>query len=149
MPDIFVPRDTSMNSKFLFELYAKNILREYALRYVNDHKKSLDKQTFEEFLNEFTVSESMLRELVQDAKKAGIKPNDEELARSKPLILAQAKGYIGRYHYGRERKDGLNNEIFQVLNPIDNVYQEALRQFGKAADLERGVFSSLNVEREK
>lgn len=147
MPDVFVPRDTSMNSKFLFELYAKNILREYALRYVNDHQKALGKQTFDEFLKKFTVTDAMLKEMVQDAKKAGIKPNDEQLARSKPLILAQTKGYIGRYQWGRQRKDGLNNEIFQVLNPIDNVYQEAMRQFGKAADLERGDFSSLNVEK--
>ena len=147
MPDVFVPRDTSMNSKFLFELYAKNILREYALRYVNDHQKALGKQSFEEFLKKFTVTDAMLKEMVQDAKKAGIKPNDDQLARSKPLILAQTKGYIGRYQWGRQRKDGLNNEIFQVLNPIDNVYQEAMRQFGKAADLELGDFSSLNVKK--
>ncbi|WP_373512326.1 S41 family peptidase [Persicitalea sp.] len=149
MPDVFVPRDTSMNSKFLFELYAKNILREYALRYVNDHQKALDKQDFNQFLKKFTVTDAMLKDLVQDAKKAGIKPKDDDLARSKSLILAQTKGYIGRYHYGRQRKDGLNNEIFQVLNPTDNVFQEAMRQFGKAADLERGDFSSLNVVKEK
>ncbi len=147
MPDVFVPRDTSMNSKFLFELYAKNILREYALRYVNDHQKALGKQSFDEFLKKFTVTDAMLKEMVQDAKKAGIKPNDAQLARSRSIILAQTKGYIGRYQWGRLRKDGLNNEIFQVLNPIDNVYQEAMRQFGKAADLERGDFSSLNVEK--
>ena len=149
MPDVFVPRDTSMNSKFLFELYAKNIIREYALRYVNDHKKTLEKQTFQEYLNKFTVSDAMMNELVQDAKKAGIKPNEKELLRSKPLILAQTKGLIGRYQWGRQRKDGLNNEIFQVLNPMDNVYKEAIKQFGKATDLEKGDFSSLNVSKKK
>ncbi len=149
MPDVFVPRDTSMNSKFLFELYAKNIIREYALRYVNDHKKALGKQNFQEYLTNFTVSDAMLKELVQDAKKAGIKYSEKELVRSKSLILAQTKGLIGRYQWGRLRKDGLNNEIFQVLNPIDNVYQEAIKQFGKATDLEKGDFSSLNTVNEK
>ncbi|MPR33418.1 S41 family peptidase [Salmonirosea aquatica] len=149
MPDVFVPRDTSMNSKFLFELYAKNIIREYALRYVNDHKKVLEKQNFNEYLTKFNVSDAMVNELVQDAKKAGIKYNEKELNRSKPLILAQTKGLIGRYQWGRQRKDGLNNEIFQVLNPMDNVYQEAIKQFGKATDLEKGDFSSLNMTKEK
>ena len=148
MPDVFVPRDTSMNSKFLFELYAKNIIREYALRYVNDHKKALEKQNFQEYLTKFTVSDAMVNELVQDAKKSGIKYNEKELLRSKPLILAQTKGLIGRYQWGRQRKDGLNNEIFQVLNPTDNVYKEAIKQFGKATDLEKGDFSSLNVPKE-
>lgn len=149
MPDVFVPRDTSMNSKFLFELYAKNIIREYALRYVNDHKKALEKQTFNEYLAKFSVSDAMVNELVQDAKKAGIKYNEKELNRSKPIILAQTKGLIGRYQWGRHRKDGLNNELFQVLNPMDNVYKEAIKQFGKATDLEKGDFSSLNVTKEK
>jgi carboxyl-terminal processing protease len=149
MPDVFVPRDTSMNSKLLFELYAKNIIREYALRYVNENKKQLSKQTFNEFLGKFSVSDPMMTDLLQDAKKAGIKVNDKDLSRSKPLVVAQVKGLIGRYQWGRLRKDGLNNELFQVLNPTDNVYQEALRQFGKAADLEKGNFSSLNVVKEK
>ncbi|TDB63479.1 S41 family peptidase [Arundinibacter roseus] len=144
MPDVFVPRDTSMNSKFLFELYAKNIIREYALRYVDENKKSLDKLTFQAFLDNFKVTDAMVKALVQDASKAGIKLNEKELNRSKPLILAQTKALVGRYQWGRMRKDGLNNEVFQVLNSMDNVFQEALKQFGKASDLEKGIFSSLN-----
>ncbi len=73
MPDVFVPRDTSMNSKFLFELYSKNIIREYALRYVNEHKKALAKQTFPEYLDTFKVTDAMMDELIADAKKGGIK----------------------------------------------------------------------------
>ena len=46
-------------------------------------------------------------------------------------------------------KDDLSNEMYQVLNPIDKMYQEALRQFDKATDLERGDFSSLNLVKEK
>ena len=86
---------------------------------------------------------------MQDAKKAGIKYNEKELNRSKPIILAQTKGLIGRYQWGRQRKDGLNNELFQVLNLMDNVYKGAIKQFGKATDLEKGDFSSLNVTKEK
>ncbi len=149
MPDVFVPRDTTMNSKYLFELYSKNIVREYALRYVKDHQKALDKMTFTQFLTSFTVSDAMMTELVRDASKSGIKLDEKGLSRSKPLIVAQTKGLIGRYQWGRQRKDGLNNEVFQVLNPTDNVYQEALKQFGKASDLEKGDFSSLNVTKEK
>ncbi len=144
MPDVFVPRDTLMNSKYLFELYAKNIIREYALRYANENQKKLEKQPFSEYLKSFEVSDAMIGELVKDATRAGIKFNETELTRSKPLILGQTKAIIGRYVWGRKQKNGLNNEIFQVLNPQDNLYQRAIESLGKASELEHGNFSSLN-----
>lgn len=148
-PDIFVAKDTLMNSKYLFELYSKNIIREYALRYANENQKKLEKQPFKEYLKSFQVSDAMLAELVKDASKAGIKPNERELNLSKSLITSQTKAIIGRYVWGRKQKSGLNNEVFQVLNPSDNVYQQAVQLFNQAAQLEKGEFSSLNIPKNK
>lgn len=144
-PDVFVPKDTLLNSKYLFELYSKNIIREYALRFANENQKKLEKQSFREYLKSFEVSDAMLAELVKDASKAGIKPNEKELNLSKPVIVAQTKAIVGRYVWGRKQKSGLNNEVFQVLNPTDNVYQQAVQLFSQAAQLEKGKFSSLNL----
>ena len=148
-PDFFVPRDTLQNSKYLFELYAKNIIREYALRYANENSKKLEKQDFADYVKSFQVTDAMLAEMVKDAAKAGIKPNEKDLNLSKPLIVAQTKAIIGRYVWGRKQKSGLNNEIFQVLNPTDNVYQRAIQLFGQASQLEAGDFSSLNTVKGK
>ncbi|HWV30371.1 MAG TPA: S41 family peptidase [Dyadobacter sp.] len=148
-PDIFVAKDTLMNSKYLFELYSKNIIREYALRYANENQRRLEKQPFKEYLKSFQVSDAMLAELVKDASKAGIKPNEKELNLSKSLITSQTKAIIGRYVWGRKQKNGLNNEVFQVLNPSDNVYQRAVQLFSQAAQLEKGEFSSLNIPKSK
>ncbi|SEI89707.1 carboxyl-terminal processing protease [Dyadobacter sp. SG02] len=148
-PDIFVSKDTLMNSKYLFELYSKNIIREYALRYANENQKKLEKQPFKEYLKSFQVSDAMIAELVKDASKAGIKPNEKELNLSKSLITSQTKAIIGRYVWGRKQKNGLNNEVFQVLNPSDNVYQQAVQLFTQAAQLEKGEFSSLNIPKNK
>ncbi len=143
-PDFFVPRDTLSNSKYLYELYAKNIIREYALRYANENLSKLEKQPFNEFLNSFQVTDGMLTELVKDAAKAGIKPNEKELKVSKPVIVSQTKAIIARHVWGRKQKTGLSNEIYQVINPSDNVFQRAIQLFGQAAQLEAGDFSSLN-----
>jgi len=144
-PDVFVAKDTLLNSKYLFELYSKNIIREYALRFANENQKKLEKQSFQEYLKSFEVSDAMLAELVKDASKAGIKPNEKELNLSRPVIVAQTKAIVGRYVWGRKQKSGLNNEVFQVLNPTDNVYQQAVQLFSQAAQLEKGKFSSLNL----
>jgi carboxyl-terminal processing protease len=148
-PDIFVPKDTLLNSKYLFELYSKNIIREYALRYANENKKKLEKQSFKEFLTSFQISDAMLGEMVKDASKSGIKPNEKELRHSKSLITSQTKAIIGRYVWGRTQKNGLNNEVFRVLNPTDNVYQQAVQLFSQAAQLEKGKFSSMNIPKNK
>jgi len=148
-PDIFVAKDTLMNSKYLFELYSKNIIREYALRYANENQKKLEKQPFKEYVKSFQVSDAMLAELVKDASKAGIKPNEKELNLSRSLITSQTKAIIGRYVWGRKQKNGLNNEVFQVLNPSDNVYQQAVQLFTQAAQLEKGEFSSMNIPKNK
>ncbi len=143
LPDVFVPRDTLNNSKYLFELYAKNIIREYALRYANENQTKLAKSKFEDYLANFNVTESMLSNLIQDATKSGITFNQTQYNRSKPVIVAQTKAIIGRYVWGRTHKGGLNNEIYQVLNPTDKVFEQAIHLFGKASKLEDGKFSSL------
>ncbi|WP_025762627.1 S41 family peptidase [Dyadobacter tibetensis] len=143
MPDIFVPRDTLANSKYLFELYAKNIIREYALKYANENSKKLAASSFENYLANFQVSESMMKEMIADATKAGIEFKPTEFSRSRSVIATQTKAIIGRYVWGRSNKGGLNNEVYRVLNPSDKIYQKAIQQFGQASALEAGKFSSL------
>ncbi|PWJ59886.1 carboxyl-terminal processing protease [Dyadobacter jejuensis] len=146
MPDVFVPRDTLTNSKYLFELYAKNIIREYALKYANTQQKKLVKSSFEQYLAQFKVTDAMMKELIKDATLAGIEYKQAEFTRSRPLIEAQTKAIIGRYVWGRNHKGGLNNEVYRVLNPTDNVYREAIHHFSQASDLEAGNFSSLKTQ---
>jgi carboxyl-terminal processing protease len=148
MPDVFVPRDTTSNSKYLFELYSKNIIREYALKYANTHAKKLEKESFKDYLYDFKVTNSMLAELIKDGEKSGVKLNQKEFDQSKTVISSQIKALIARYTWGKKRKDGLTNELYQVLNPSDNVFQEALHQFDKAEKLAKGDFSSFTIAKE-
>jgi carboxyl-terminal processing protease len=148
MPDVFVPRDTSANSKYLFELYSKNIIREYALKYANTHAKKLERDSFKDYLYDFRVTNSMLTEMIKDGEKSGVTFNQKEFEQSKAVISTQIKALIGRYTWGKKRKDGLTNELYQVLNPTDKVFLEAVSQFEKAEKLVRGDFSSFTIAQE-
>ena len=64
MPDVFVAPDTSENSRYLTELYSKNVIREFALNYYRDHRKEFKKMPFAEFQQTFTVSDNMLKAFV-------------------------------------------------------------------------------------
>lgn len=136
-PDIFVPRDTSHITKYLLELYGKNILREYALNYSNVNRKTLEKQPFSAFLNSFVISDAMLEEVKKLANSSEIKFNAAEFGRSKEFIKLQIKANIARHIWQRNIKNGLNNEFYQIVYSQDPIVTTAIKQFSKAEKLEK------------
>lgn len=145
VPDVFVARDSSTNSRYLFQLRAKNVIRDFTMRYVTQHEKALMKDSFAKFNRDFTVTDSMMDEIIREGTKQGIEFNARQFARSKPQIQLEVKALLGRYVWGKHRKDGLSNEIYQIVNPSDNVYIEALRQFSNASALEKGNFNQAEL----
>jgi len=137
MPDVFVSLDTTYNTKYLAELFNSNIIREYALNYVTDHRKELDKMSFSDFRKKFTVTEPMMQEVLSMAAKANVVYNEKDFKRSRAFITNQLKALIARTAW-RAEKDGLNNEFYQVTLDQDPVFLKALQSFPKAAALEQG-----------
>lgn len=134
-PDVFSARDTSMMSNYLYQLFAANIMREYAIGYVNAHRKELEKMSFQTFLKTFTLPEPEMQKIVAEASSAKVTYNDKEYKRSKAYIQTQMKAYIGRYMYQKKSNNGLNNEYYQVMSVFDNTFNKALTLFDKAEDL--------------
>lgn len=128
-PDVFVPRDTTYSTRYLFELYGKNIVREYSLEYANKNKTQLEKQRFEQFLNTFELSEKQLQEIVAMGERAGVKYQAKDFARSKDFIKSQVKANIARQIW--RETDGLNNNFYRVIHQDDKMIQTALKQFEK------------------
>ena len=146
-PDVFVPRDTSMMTPYLYELFAKNTIRDFALNYVSKNKKQLEKLAFGEFLKGFTVKETDLNEIVQLATDDGIKWNEKQYNRSMPYIKTYLKATIGRYAYQKRDKNGLNNEFYQVMSSLDEGLQKALTLFDEAEKLAQGNVSLKEIKK--
>ncbi|AXE19710.1 peptidase S41 [Runella rosea] len=136
-PDVFVPRDTSMMTPYLYELFGKNIVRDYAVRYVGENKKQLEKLTFADYLKTFTPSEADMEIILRNANNDDIKFNEQEYKRSKPYIRTYLKAMIGRYAYQKRDKAGLNNEFYQVMSDLDEGYKKAVTLFDEAEKLSR------------
>jgi carboxyl-terminal processing protease len=136
-PDVFVARDTAYFTKYLGDLWAKNIIREYALNYANDNMKSIEKLTFKDFNKSFVVNDAMMIDMHKLAKQANIKMRTQEYERSKPFIKAQIKAYVARSVWQRKVSDGMNNEYFQVMAPYDYTFQKSLQYFDKAEKMAR------------
>ena len=146
-PDVFVPRDTSMMTPYLYELFAKNTVRDYALNYVGQNKKQLEKLSFPEFLKTYAATDADLNEIVKNATADGIKFNEKEYNRSKPYIRTYLKATIGRYAFQKREKGGLNNEFYQVMSTLDEGLQKALTLFDEAEKLARGSVSLKDAKK--
>jgi carboxyl-terminal processing protease len=135
VPDVFVPRDTSQMSNYLYQLWSTSSIRAYALNYAVQNKNSLEKMPFNQFLNNFQITEQMLSELNATAKSNGVKMKETEYAKSKSFIKYQLKAYIARQVWQKKASSGLNNEYYQVMKPTDETLVKALQVFDKAVML--------------
>ncbi len=128
MPDFFVPIDTTLNSKYLRELYSKNLFREFTLNYATKNEKSLSAMNLEEFKANFVVSEKMTKDFIILAKKSGIEFDEIGYNISKPIILSNIKAQLGRRFWGEEG-------YFPIVNKYDDILSRALNLFDKADEL--------------
>ena len=140
-PDYFIPRDSTWQTAYLVQLYGKNIIREFAMEYVSDNRKKLEKIPFDEFNRTVTVTDEQMNRLVKDATAEGIKFNEKEYNRSKNYIRNQLKALVARSVYQKSNKAGQNNEFFRVIGQTDDTYQKALKLFDRADKLEHGAMS--------
>jgi carboxyl-terminal processing protease len=138
MPDIFVALDTSFNSKYLTQIVNANVIREYAFKYYTTHKSSFEKQKFEDYNATFRVSDQMLKEVVNMATNSGVTFNEAEFNRSKEFVRTQIKALIARSAWKSGSVNRLNNEYYQVMAATDEIYQQAVKLFDKAAEIEKG-----------
>jgi len=101
MPDVYVPIDTSEYSTYYRDLTAKGIINQYVIRYVDKNRKSLLKQfkSVKDFDNGFTVTDQMMRDLIDMGEKDSIKFDEEKYRTSQQLIKTIAKGLIARDVY--------------------------------------------------
>ena len=128
MPDIFVPLDTVGNSPYLTKLFTSNIIREYTLNYAQKHKTQLQEQGLKQFLTDFTVSDAMLKKLVDLGTKEGVSHDPLGYARSKELMRIHTKAMIARSIWG-------NEGYYPVFNQTNEMFQQALKHFDEAQEL--------------
>jgi carboxyl-terminal processing protease len=122
MPDYFVPLDTTQYTKFHRQLAAKSVIINANLRYVDNHRKQLQKQypTFESFKNGFDVPQKLIDDLLADAKKEKVEPKDDkELQLTIPRLKLQLKALIARDLWDM-------SEYFAVINEGSDIVNKAV-----------------------
>lgn len=130
MPDYFVPLDTTNSSSYFNELFAANVLREYAFNYAEDNKEKLQQQGYPEYRLRFEVSDAMLATVVSMGEKAGVKSNWSDLNKNKAFFKTYLKAEIASRVWDRDK-------YFAIFNDTNEVLQQAIKLFDRIPELNK------------
>ncbi len=121
MPDIFVPADTTGMTPYFVEVAGRNILYRYTIEYADRHRRALDSiSTVGELQALLDRDTRLVEDFVAYAARQGVAPRRADIARSRRLIEAQLRAYIGRNT--RLEDTGFYANIY----PVDNVIVRAI-----------------------
>lgn len=121
MPDRFIPADTTDVTPWFIQVTGRNILYRYTMEYADRHRTQLNEIESLAALQRLLDGDNRLVEdFLEYARQKGVKPNRTQIARSRHLVEAQLRAYIGR---NTSLED---NAFYYNIYPIDNVLVEAV-----------------------
>ena len=121
MPDVFIPADTTDVTKYFIEVSGRNILYRYTIEYADRHREALNAvKTIDELQALLDSDKTLVDDFVRYAARKGVAPRYGDIARSRRLIEAQLRAYIGR---NTTLED---NGFYANIYPMDNVIVRAI-----------------------
>ena len=121
MPDVFIPADTTDVTKYFIEVSGRNILYRYTIEYADRHREALNAvKTIDELQALLDSDKTLVDDFVRYAARKGVAPRYGDIARSRRLIEAQLRAYIGR---NTALED---NGFYANIYPVDNVVVRAI-----------------------
>lgn len=130
IPDIFVPMDTTLATRFYVQCANKATSMRFASMMFDKHKAELSK--FEDFdaLNQYLKSIDVESQFLKYASDVdGLKPKEGEWDATREYMLPQINGLVGRF-------SKLGEEAFhRFYLPIDRTIQKAIENGGQCPEL--------------
>ncbi len=123
MPDIFVGRDTTLNTPYFNVCVNKALTYQFAYQYTDKHRKELERIKDWQALEKHLLAANWLPEFVQYAKGKGVEPDEAQIAKSRPLLVRLVNSYIVRNVLGDdgfyplfERDDEITKKAVATLS---------------------------------
>ena len=127
MPDVFVPVDTTENSKYYRDLMAKGIFNLYAVDYVDKHRSAIKStySTLTDFDKRFALTEGDLLQFIAMGEKDSVKYDEKQYRTSETLIKTVLKGLIARDVYADPGAYTMiinhrNHDVLEALRVIND-----------------------------
>lgn len=124
MPDVFVPLDTTMNSKYWQDLRRKGTPNQWALTYVDNNRKDLQAKysDFETFKKTCTMDDKLMKEFFDYADKNEVKFDSVGYKNSEVVIKTVLKALLAQDMWNLDA-------YFEIVNEINNPFMVAIKSF--------------------
>ena len=112
LPDVFVPLDTTDNSRYANQLERRGIVDQCVARYVDSHRDELNKRytSFEQYNRDFTLANELLDSIVTSGRRSQVPlPGDTLTSKDVSAITWRVKMSVARMRFGF-------TELIRVLN---------------------------------
>ena len=123
MPDVFVGRDTTLNTPWYNKCVNLAYTYQFAYQYTDKHRKQLSQYKDWQSLEKHLLSQNLLPQFVAFAKEKGVEPDEAQIAKSKPLMNRLLNAYIVRNILGDdgffplfERDDEITKKAVEILS---------------------------------
>ena len=124
MPDVFVGRDTTLNTPWYNKCVNLAYTYQFAYKYTDEHRKELSKFTNWKAMEDHLLKQDLVRQFAAFAKTKGIEPNEAEIQKSKPLMSRLLNAYIVRNILGDEG-------FFPLFERDDEITKKAVELLAK------------------
>ena len=121
MPDVFVGRDTTLNTPWYNKCVNLAYTYQFAYKYTDQHRKELSKFKDWQSLEKYLLQKDVIPQFVAFAKEKGVEPNDAEIQKSRPLMTRLLNAYIVRNILGDEG-------FFPLFERDDEITKVAVEQ---------------------
>lgn len=125
MPDIFIPIDTTSTSDYYNKVWDGNVLYRYTMEFTDRHRKAIDNITSLQQLDALLSGENLVDDFVKYAERNGVARDEAGLAKSRKVIEAQIRAYIGRNTMNDE--SGFYYNIFAIDDALQRAVEEIKR----------------------
>ncbi|MFC2111075.1 S41 family peptidase [Bacteroidota bacterium] len=126
MPDIFIPLDTTRDSKYYISLRDKGLLNLFILKYIDNNRENLKKEypTYEVFAKDFNLNNGFFDSFLKFSIEKGVQKDDDGLEKSRKYIQYQLKALMARTMFE-------NSNYYNVNVDIDDDIQKAIEIINK------------------
>jgi len=121
MPDVFVGRDTTLNTPWYNQCVNLAYTYQFAYQYTDAHRKELNKFKDWQSLEKHLLKQDIIPQFVAFAEEKGVERNEAEIQKSRPLMTRLLNAYIVRNILGDEG-------FFPLFERDDEITKAALKQ---------------------
>lgn len=102
MPDLFVGRDTTLNTPYYNKAVNKAYTYQFAYQYTNNNRNKMKQYKDWQSLEAYLLRSNWLPEFIAFCKSKGLEEDAAQIEKSKPLIIRLINAYIVRDMLGDE-----------------------------------------------